>query len=115
MSSARVPEAARRGHLERRRPGCSAAAGAGAAAAGAPRRPAAPAPPKPMPAQLPEVLARVNGEAVKKVDFDRLIKNMELSANQPVPAERRDEILRAGARPAGDLHRAVAGNDDAAT
>ena len=47
-----------------------------------------------MPAQLPEVLARVNGEAVTKVDFDRLIKNMELSANQPVPAERRDEILR---------------------
>ena len=47
-----------------------------------------------MPAQLPEVLARVNGEAVTKVDLDRLIKNMELSANQPVPAERRDEILR---------------------
>ena len=49
---------------------------------------------KPMPAELPDVLARVNGEAVTKVDFDRLIKNMELSANQPVPAERRDEILR---------------------
>ena len=49
---------------------------------------------KPMPAQLPDVLARVNGEAVKKADLDRLIKNMELSANQPIPAERRDEILR---------------------
>ncbi len=47
-----------------------------------------------MPAQLPDVLARVNGEAVMKVDLDRLVKNMELSANQPVPAERRDEILR---------------------
>jgi peptidyl-prolyl cis-trans isomerase C len=47
-----------------------------------------------MPAQLPEVLARVNGESVKKADLDRLIKNMELSANQPIPAERRDEILR---------------------
>ena len=47
-----------------------------------------------MPAQLPDVLARVNGEAVTKVDLDRLIKNMELSANQPIPAERRDEILR---------------------
>jgi len=47
-----------------------------------------------MPAQLPEVLARVNGEAVTKVDFDRLVKNMEFSANQPIPAERRDEILR---------------------
>ena len=49
---------------------------------------------KPVPAQLPEVLARVNGEAVKKADLDRLIKNMELSANQPIPADRRDEILR---------------------
>jgi peptidyl-prolyl cis-trans isomerase C len=52
------------------------------------------APPKPMPAALPEVLARVNGEEVTKVDFDRLIKNMELRANQPVPAERRDEVYR---------------------
>jgi peptidyl-prolyl cis-trans isomerase C len=55
-------------------------------------QPAAPA--KPMPAQLPDVLARVNGEAVTKADFDRLIKNMELRANQPVPAERRDEVYR---------------------
>jgi peptidyl-prolyl cis-trans isomerase C len=47
-----------------------------------------------MPAELPDVLARVNGESVKKADLDRLIKNMELSANQPIPAERRDEILR---------------------
>ena len=47
-----------------------------------------------MPAQLPAVLARVNGEAVTKVDFDRLIKNMEVRANQPVPAERRDTIYR---------------------
>lgn len=47
-----------------------------------------------MPAQLPDVLARVNGEPVLKADFDRLIKNMEVGANQPVPAERRDEVLR---------------------
>ena len=40
------------------------------------------------------MLARVNGEAVTKVDFDRLIKNMELRANQAVPAERRDEVYR---------------------
>ena len=57
-------------------------------------QPVAPMPPKLMPAQLPEVLARVNGQPVRKADFDRLIKNMELSAGQPVPAERRDEILR---------------------
>jgi peptidyl-prolyl cis-trans isomerase C len=47
-----------------------------------------------MPAELPEVLARVNGEDVKKADLDRLVKNMELSANQPIPPDRRDEILR---------------------
>lgn len=50
-------------------------------------------PPKPMPAVLPDVLARVNGEPVTKADFDRLVKNMELG-NGPIPAERRDEILR---------------------
>ena len=56
--------------------------------------PAAPEPPKPMPAQLPEVLAKVNGEAVTKGEFERLIKNMEAGAGQPVPADRRDEIYR---------------------
>jgi peptidyl-prolyl cis-trans isomerase C len=76
-------------------PGSTATAGTAAAPA-APGQPAtAPAAPvKPMPEQLPEVLARVNGEAVTKVDFDRLIKNMEVSANQPVPAEKRNEVYR---------------------
>lgn len=46
-----------------------------------------------MPGQLPDVLARVNGEPVRKVDFDRLIRNIEIG-NGPIPAERRDEILR---------------------
>jgi peptidyl-prolyl cis-trans isomerase C len=52
------------------------------------------APPKPMPAVLPDVLARVNGEAVTKVDFERLLKNIELRRGA-IPAEKRDEILRA--------------------
>jgi peptidyl-prolyl cis-trans isomerase C len=73
-------------------------AGKPAATPAAPGATAAPTPPapaaKPMPAELPDVLARVNGESVKKADLDRLIKNMELSAKQPIPAERRDEILR---------------------
>ncbi len=55
--------------------------------------PATPQPPKPMPAQLPDVLARVNGEAVTKADFDRLVKNMELG-NGPIPADQRDRVLR---------------------
>lgn len=56
--------------------------------------PALPMPAKPMPAQLPDVLARVNGQTVMKADFDRLVKNMEVSAGQPIPADRRDDILR---------------------
>jgi peptidyl-prolyl cis-trans isomerase C len=70
------------------------------ATASDPSKPAAtsgqtpPPPAKPLPAQLPDVLARVNGEAVMKADFDRLIKNMELRANQPIPAERRDDLYR---------------------
>ena len=63
-----------------------------ASGAAAPLQP--PAPVKPVPAQLPDVLARVNGEAVKKEDFDRMIKTMESRAGQPIPADRRDEIMR---------------------
>lgn len=63
------------------------------AQSGTAAQPQPPTPPKPMPAQLPDVLARVNGEPVLKADFDRLIRNFEIS-NGPVPAERRNEILR---------------------
>jgi peptidyl-prolyl cis-trans isomerase C len=59
-----------------------------------PGAPAAPTPPKPVPAQFPDVIARVNGEDVKKADFERMIKTMEGRAGQPIPADRRDEILR---------------------
>lgn len=55
--------------------------------------PEPPAPPKPMPAELPEVLARVNGQPVTKVDFERLVKNIE-AGRGPIPADRRDEVLR---------------------
>lgn len=72
----------------------SKTAAAAQPAAGQAAPPAAPMPPKPMPAELPAVLARVNGQSVTKADFDRLVKNMELSAGQSIPAERRDDILR---------------------
>jgi peptidyl-prolyl cis-trans isomerase C len=52
------------------------------------------APPQPVPAQLPEVVARVNGEAVTKADFEEAVKELEASAGQPVPAEQRSEVLR---------------------
>jgi peptidyl-prolyl cis-trans isomerase C len=53
-----------------------------------------PAPPKPMPAELPDVVARVNGQPVTKADFDRLVKNIE-AGRGPIPADKRDEVLRA--------------------
>ena len=77
----------------RKPPASAEAAGQATAPATAPA-PVIPEPPKPVPAELPDVLARVNGQPVTKADFDRLIKNMEMSAGQPVPAERRDEIYR---------------------
>ncbi len=71
-------------------PAASAATAGGPAAPEAP----APAPPKPLPEVLPDVVARVNGEDVNKSDFDRLLKQMELQAGGPVPAEKRDQVYR---------------------
>lgn len=56
--------------------------------------PPAATPPKPVPATIPPVIARVNGQDVKKEEFDRIIHTMEARAGQPIPADRRDEILR---------------------
>jgi peptidyl-prolyl cis-trans isomerase C len=55
--------------------------------------PAKQEPAKPFPAQLPDVLVRVDGDEVKKSDFDLLIKNIELRRG-PVPVEQRDEVFR---------------------
>ena len=57
--------------------------------------PAAAKPPaKPVPETLPDVLARVNGEAVTKGDFEKFIAQMEMNAGSPVPPDRRNEIYR---------------------
>jgi peptidyl-prolyl cis-trans isomerase C len=87
LAAAVVPAACRK------TPAPAATATASPATPGTPAAAATPAPPKPMPAQLPDVLAKVNGEDVKKSDFDMLVKDMELGQG-PIPAERRDEILR---------------------
>ena len=47
-----------------------------------------------MPAQLPSVLARVNGEEIGRWEFDNAVKRVEQRAGAPVPPEKRDEILR---------------------
>lgn len=69
-------------------------AGESAAAAETPA-PKPPDPPKPVPEVLPPVVARVNGVDIPKTDFDRLVRQMEVQAGQPVPANRRDEVYRA--------------------
>jgi peptidyl-prolyl cis-trans isomerase C len=75
-------------------PGTPGQAATAPAPTGAPGQPPLAAPPKPMPAQLPDVLAKVNGEAVKKEDFDRMIHTIEARAGQPIPPDRRNEIMR---------------------
>jgi peptidyl-prolyl cis-trans isomerase C len=61
---------------------------------GTPAGAATPAQAKPVPAELPPVLARVNGEEIPRGDLELFQRNVELRQG-PIPAERRDEILRA--------------------
>ena len=71
-----------------------AAAPASAQGATAPGQQPAAAPVKPVPAQLPDVLAKVNGETITKADFEKAIQNVEQRAGGPVPADQRDRIYR---------------------
>ena len=59
--------------------------------------PAAPSQPpslKPMPAQLPPVLAKVNGEAIERWEIENGVRQVEARAGGPVPPDKRDEVLR---------------------
>ena len=60
----------------------------------APSPEAAPVPAAPVPAQLPEVVARVNGEAISKADLEMAVSQLEARAGQPVPPEQRDRVFR---------------------
>lgn len=59
---------------------------------------AAPAAPeeavKPVPAELPEVVARVNGENVTRQEFEDFLQNLEIRAGGPVPPDQRDRVYR---------------------
>jgi len=71
------------------------AAAIAAVPAGAPPGvPGAPAIPKAMPPQIPDVLARVNGEKIERWEFDNAVKRVEARAGGPVPPDKRDEVLR---------------------
>jgi peptidyl-prolyl cis-trans isomerase C len=62
-------------------------------AAGQALTPATPAL-KPVPAELPDIVARVNGEAISKVDFEKAVMNIEANAGGPVPPAQRDRVYR---------------------
>ena len=49
---------------------------------------------KPVPAQLPEVVARVNGETITKAEFEKAIQTVEAQNGSSVPADQRDRVLR---------------------
>jgi peptidyl-prolyl cis-trans isomerase C len=76
------------------KPQAAPATGA-AASPTAPAAAPAPLPPaKPVPAQLPDVVARVNGEAINKADLENAVKGLEGRAGGPVPADQRDRVYR---------------------
>ena len=52
------------------------------------------APVKPVPAVLPAIVAKVNGEDVQKWEVEAALKQAEASAGGPVPADKRDAVLR---------------------
>ena len=69
----------------------------GTNAATTPAGAAAPAPPqpaKPVPAQLPDVIAKVNGEPITKTDFEEAVRSAEQRAGSPVPPDQRDRVFR---------------------
>lgn len=66
-----------------------------AAGQGGPQAAPAPVPAKPVPATLPDVIARVNGEAINKTELQDAITSLEGQAGRPVPPEERDQVLRA--------------------
>jgi peptidyl-prolyl cis-trans isomerase C len=51
-------------------------------------------PPKPVPAVIPDVVARVNGETVTKAQFEDALSALEQRNQGPVPPEQRDRVYR---------------------
>ena len=49
---------------------------------------------KPVPAQLPDVVARVNGEDVTRAELDMAVRTLEQRAQGPLPPDQRDAVYR---------------------
>jgi len=62
--------------------------------AGSPTAPAPGAAAKPVPAQLPEVVAKVNGENVTRNELEMAVRTLEQRAQAPLPPEQRDAVFR---------------------
>jgi peptidyl-prolyl cis-trans isomerase C len=69
-------------------------AAAGQTAPATPGSPTAQPPGKPVPTPLPEVVARVNGEAINKAELEKAIASVEGQNGSPVPADQRDRVYR---------------------
>ena len=73
----------------------AAAQPAGAAQApAAPGAPPAPETPKPVPAVLPQVLAKIDGQPVGRDELESAVKDAEARAGRPVPPAERDAVYR---------------------
>lgn len=74
----------------------AAAAAAKQAQPGVPGAPPAPGQPaaKPVPAQLPSVVAKVNGEPIEAAELENAVAGLEARAGHPVPPEQRNEVFR---------------------
>jgi len=62
--------------------------------AGMPGAATPPTPVKPVPAQLPDVVARVNGTDITRKDFERAVSMVEAQAKRQVPPDQRDRVYR---------------------
>jgi peptidyl-prolyl cis-trans isomerase C len=49
---------------------------------------------KPVPLQLPDVIARIDGEPISRGEFERAVRNVEARAGRTVPADQRDQVYR---------------------
>jgi peptidyl-prolyl cis-trans isomerase C len=66
----------------------------GAATPAAPGAPQEPEKPKPVPAVLPQVLAKIDGQPVGREELEKAVKDAEARAGRTVPAEERDAVYR---------------------
>jgi peptidyl-prolyl cis-trans isomerase C len=49
---------------------------------------------KPVPAELPDVVARVNGQTISRDDLHQAVGELEARAGQSLPADQRDRVVR---------------------